>query len=142
MGSAIRASLRAWRGELGLVLALHGRGRANDAGLCVAVADAERLFGVPPDVLPPISRTKTVRGDRPWPWTVHLKGQGDWFATRPEAAAPANTGGGVEGGRGGNPAEGFVALASAEPAVPRANVVPLRRGGSGPRLGSLVPLAG
>jgi hypothetical protein len=96
MGSAIRASWRAWPravlSGLGLALALAGPGRADDADLCIAAAeDAQRLSGVPFDVLLAIALTETGRGGRPWPWTVNLEGQGHWFATRAEATAFAES---------------------------------------------------
>lgn len=92
MGSAIRAALRAalraWLRGLGLAAALAGPAWADDADLCVAAAeDAQRLSGVPLDVLLAISITEAGRGGRPWPWTVNLEGEGHWFATRAEATA-------------------------------------------------------
>jgi len=61
---------------------------ADDADLCLAAAeDAQRLSGVPLDVLLAIALTETGRGGRPWPWTVNLEGEGHWFATRGEATA-------------------------------------------------------
>ena len=78
----MRAPLWAW-----LILAA-APAQADESDLCVAAAqDAERLSGVPLDVLLAVSLTETGQGGRPWPWTVNLEGEGHRFATRDEATA-------------------------------------------------------
>lgn len=79
-----------------LSLLLAPPARADDADLCLLAAqDAQRLSGVPLDVLLAITLTETGRGPpgeaRPWPWTVNDGAEGRWFPTREEAVAYAQS---------------------------------------------------
>lgn len=62
--------------------------RADDAALCDRAASvAAQETGVPENLLFAISRVETARAgtDAPWPWTINLNGQGQWFDTAEQA---------------------------------------------------------
>ncbi len=58
-----------------------------------AIVQAERELGVPANILPSIGRVESGRPDlasgrvRPWPWTIDVQGQGQWFETKAAAVA-------------------------------------------------------
>ncbi len=69
---------------------------AADFTLChQATAAAERLSGVPDQLLDAISRVETGRYDknqgsiRAWPWTINVEGQGHFYASKQEAVEAA-----------------------------------------------------
>ena len=70
--------------------------QASDAALCQrATANAERLTGVPDELLDAISRVESGRYDdathgvKAWPWTINEEGQGHFYASRSEAVQAA-----------------------------------------------------
>lgn len=68
----------------------------DDPDLCRDAARAAAAeTGVPYDVLMAIALTETGRARNgvlePWPWAIHHDGQGEWFATKAEAVAMAET---------------------------------------------------
>lgn len=74
------------------VLSLPGHSWASVAQNCDAAAqNASNATGVPLNVLLAITRTETGRrksgGLEPWPWTVNMEGDGNWFDTEDEARA-------------------------------------------------------
>ncbi len=67
---------------------------ARQSALClVAISDSGERYGLPPGLLPAISRVETgrplpVTGDRqPWPWAVNADGESLFFDTRAQAVA-------------------------------------------------------
>ncbi len=69
---------------------------SSDAALCQqATASAERLSGVPDQLLDAISRVESGRYDddtgaiRAWPWTINEEGQGHFYRTKSEAVQAA-----------------------------------------------------
>ena len=69
---------------------------AADFALChQATAAAERMSGVPDQLLDAISRVETGRYDknqgsiRAWPWTINAEGQGHFYASKAEAVEAA-----------------------------------------------------
>ncbi|HET6609683.1 MAG TPA: hypothetical protein VFG62_23635 [Rhodopila sp.] len=67
---------------------------ADPAALCeTAATSAEYSERLPPRLLQAIGLTETGRLDpstgrvRPWPWTIDVEGQGQFFATRDDAVA-------------------------------------------------------
>lgn len=62
------------------------------SGLCTrAATEASRQTGVPYQVLLAIALVETGRNDRPWPWTVNVGGEGDWFDSAGAAEAYAES---------------------------------------------------
>ncbi len=58
----------------------------DPAALCLkAAARAAEATGVPYEVLTAVSVVETGRGQRPWPWTVNLGGDGRWLDSMAEA---------------------------------------------------------
>jgi hypothetical protein len=75
VATAISLPLRAWD---------------DPSNLCLeAAADAARATGVPYEVLLAVAVVETGRDDRPWPWTVNVAGDGQWFDTKDAAEAHA-----------------------------------------------------
>ncbi|WP_428393560.1 transglycosylase SLT domain-containing protein [Lichenicoccus sp.] len=71
-------------------------GQPGDATLCQqATASAERLTGVPNELLDAISRVESGRyddaqhGARAWPWTINEEGHGHFYASKNEAVQAA-----------------------------------------------------
>ena len=58
-----------------------------------AVATAEASYRLPQRLLAAIALTETGRKDpatgtfRPWPWSINAEGQGQFFASAPDAIA-------------------------------------------------------
>ena len=72
------------------LLALPLPGRADPADQCLhAARQAGEESGVPYDVLAAITLTETGRTrqarTQPWPWTVNMEGEGEWFDAPSEA---------------------------------------------------------
>lgn len=68
----------------------------DPAAMCeMAGQAAAREFGVPPAVLLALMLTesgrKTGHALRPWPWTVNMEGDGQWFDTEADARAFVET---------------------------------------------------
>lgn len=67
--------------------------RVSPFGLCeAAIARAEQVRSLPDGLLPALARVESGRPDaagaaRPWPWTIDVDGQGQFFATKAEAVA-------------------------------------------------------
>lgn len=70
-------------------LCLQAQGSAagtDPSALCLRAASAaSRATGVPYEVLLALSVVETGRGQKPWPWTVNLGGDGRWLPTEEEA---------------------------------------------------------
>lgn len=69
-------------------------GPASPPTLCeTAITSAEFAARLPPRLLIAIAQEETGRPDpdsnaiRPWPWTINAEGNGQYFATKPEAIA-------------------------------------------------------
>jgi hypothetical protein len=59
-----------------------GTTRGDPALACLEAARlASQTTGVPYDVLVALTVVETGRGNRPWPWTVNLGGEGHWLDT-------------------------------------------------------------
>jgi hypothetical protein len=64
--------------------------RNDPSSLCLAAAvDAAQTTGVPYEVLLAVAVVETGRDARPWPWTVNVAGDGQWFDTKDAAEAHA-----------------------------------------------------
>jgi hypothetical protein len=75
---------------VGLALSLPLQARNDPSSLCLSAAsDAALATGVPYEVLLAVAVVETGRDDRPWPWTVNVAGDGQWFDTKDEAEAHA-----------------------------------------------------
>ena len=72
-----------------LLLPLQAWAAASPFAECeVAIAQAERQQSLPALILPSIGRVDPETGRvRPWPWTIDVQGQGQWFETKAEAIA-------------------------------------------------------
>ena len=76
---------------LGLVLLLSPAPvLASPADLCDAAAEqAAAENGVPLALMRAVTRVETGRDNAPWPWTLNVGGQGQWFDTAEDAVAAA-----------------------------------------------------
>lgn len=62
------------------------------ATLCDAAAErAATAAGVPLDLMRAITRVETGRDGSPWPWTLNIDGQGQWFDSAADALSAAET---------------------------------------------------
>ena len=63
---------------------------ASPADLCDAAAEqAAAENGVPLALMRAVTRVETGRDNAPWPWTLNVGGQGQWFDTAEDAVAAA-----------------------------------------------------
>ena len=92
----LRAMLSVFAALSWTLLVMSGAAEAQDADLChQATAAAERVSGVPDQLLDAISRVESGRYDpsqgsvRAWPWTINAEGQGHFYSSRSEAVAAA-----------------------------------------------------
>lgn len=70
------------------ILPRPGTALTDPSALCLdAASEASQRSGVPLDVLIAVALVETGREGRPWPWTVNVGGEGQWFDTREEAEA-------------------------------------------------------
>lgn len=76
---------------LGLVLLLSpAPAIATPAELCDAAAEqAAAESGVPLALMRAVTRVETGRDNAPWPWTLNVAGQGQWFDSADAAIAAA-----------------------------------------------------
>lgn len=85
MGRATRASLRAWLGGLRRAVGLAGSDRAQDAVLCIAAEEPQRLLGLPHGLLA-IVLAKAGRHGRLRPKAVTVGRKDHWLAAWAEVA--------------------------------------------------------
>jgi Transglycosylase SLT domain len=81
---------------LTIALALPSNGTTDPSELCLAGAsEASEQTGVPRDVLVAIALVESGQARKgeqlPWPWTVNQGGNGQWFATKADAAGQAQS---------------------------------------------------
>lgn len=80
---------------LALLLCAHAASAATSAQCESAALSAARLTGVPVEVLTALALTESGRARsgrlRPWPWTVNMAGDGQWFDSRDSAIAHVRT---------------------------------------------------
>ena len=57
----------------------------------VAARKAAAETGVPVALLQAITRAETQHRGAPWPWTINHRGEGQWFETKDQAAAAAQS---------------------------------------------------
>lgn len=75
---------------VGIAVSLPLQARNDPSNLCLAAAsEAALATKVPYEVLLAVSVVETGRDARPWPWTVNVAGDGQWFDTKDEAQAHA-----------------------------------------------------
>ena len=101
VAALVSAPIAAWSGPLdsprpaiGRVASVRGVEPANPADLCeTAITTAEYVGRLPVRLLTAIALTESGRIDpgsgrpRPWPWTINAEGEGQFFATKPQAVA-------------------------------------------------------